>query len=66
LTARRRKTDGGARRTDTTAAIDERIEHQCEELIGQLQRGAFGTRVGFAVQLRRSTQQRRTRKAAEA
>jgi len=47
----RRKADRRASRTDTAAAIDERIEHECEELVGQLQGGAFGASTGFAVKL---------------
>jgi hypothetical protein len=30
------------------SAVDERIEHQRQELVGQLERGTLSTRVGFA------------------
>jgi hypothetical protein len=41
-------------------AVDERIEHQCQELVGQLECGAFGAGAGFAIQLRQRIEQRRT------
>jgi hypothetical protein len=61
----RRKADRRASRTDTAAAVDEWIEHECEELVGQLQGGAFGSGTAFAVQLRQRAEQRRTRNRAE-
>ena len=62
------KADGAAatRAQPALPAVDERVEHEREELVRQLERCTFGAGPGFTVQLRQCIEQGRTGKVAEA
>jgi hypothetical protein len=64
----RREADGTAAVCAEAAcpAVDERIEHQAEELRHDLQSAAFGAGRRLAVQLRQCVEERRTGEVAEA